>query len=167
MMMLTFVLFQSFTYIKALTRQWRLIDGKRETEIRSGIEVLEGSAEQQVCSQSERWVQIRNGLIFLSKTADRMADVNWPQHFKAFCLRILHYRGQICAFTINVFICCVNSRLCVFPPQLWKTVAFSWWTSQTMSCGCHCLMSRCQTRVDMFASSTRIPRRRPTLTSLC
>lgn len=92
---------------------------------------------------------------------------NWPQHFKAFCLRILHYRGQICAFTINVFICCVNSRLCVFPPQLWKTVAFSWWTSQTMSCGCHCLMSRCQTRVDMFASSTRIPRRRPTLTSLC
>lgn len=76
MMMLTFVLFQSSTYIKALTRQWRLIDGKRETEIRSGIKVLEGSAEQQVCSQSERWVQIRNGLIFLSKTADRMADVN-------------------------------------------------------------------------------------------
>lgn len=53
-----------------------MIDGKRETEIRSGIKVLEGSAEQQVCSQSERWVQIRNGLIFLSKTADRMADVN-------------------------------------------------------------------------------------------
>lgn len=59
-----------------------------------------------------------------------------------------------------------SELLCFFSLfQHWRTPASSWWTSPTTSCGCRCPTSRCRTRVDMFASSTRTPRRRPTPTS--
>lgn len=157
---------QTVNHCKELdTKYWYMM--KMDLYIKVCFTKIEGSNIKRDCSSDNivmEW-KVRITLMYGFITA-----FNVPVNTKCYLYYILLLLHYYYIMHLRVYVCAIwfiKKHLFVFLLQHWKTHAFSWWTSRTTSCGCHCLMSRCQTRVDTFASSTQTPRRKPMLTSLC